>query len=171
MLQLELQEGKEAMMQKEFARHGLAPATAVVLRLIEPWLAAPDKFHVFADAYFASVRTALELLRRGHDFSGNRRVSGNYWCTGVIKQGNAGFPQQALNHQAASVSRGGYAAAQVSVNVRGDEETLRYGDRACILGTFPGQLYGKTRRYKVSCRHASLTDQGSLDYLSFGICT
>ena len=67
MVNLEINEGKEAMKEKRWQRE-LGAGTATTLRLSEPWHGSGRI--VCGDSWFASVKTALELRRKGLFFTG-----------------------------------------------------------------------------------------------------
>lgn len=67
-VRLEIMEGKVRMKFKKFSSPNLTAGTAQVLRLTEPWHGMG--FLVVGDSAFASVQTAIELLRRGIFFEG-----------------------------------------------------------------------------------------------------
>ncbi|XP_050298561.1 piggyBac transposable element-derived protein 4-like [Anthonomus grandis grandis] len=67
MIGLEINEGKEAMQKKEWQRE-LGAGTATTLRLTRPWHGSGRI--VVGDSWFASVKTAIELNKRGLNFLG-----------------------------------------------------------------------------------------------------
>lgn len=67
MIGLEVNEGKEAMQQKEW-QHQLGAGTATTLRLTRPWHGSGRI--VVGDSWFGSVKTAFELHQRGLFFMG-----------------------------------------------------------------------------------------------------
>jgi hypothetical protein len=82
MLRLELCEGKEAMLEKPFQRE-LGAGTATLLRLTKPWWETGRI--VCADSAFASVKSAVELRKRGLHF------------LGLVKTATRRFPKQYLD--------------------------------------------------------------------------
>lgn len=103
MLQLELQEGKEAMKKKEFsAEYG--SGTASVLRLTRPW---HGKGHVgVGDSAFASFKTAKAMKQRGTYFEG------------LVKTAHTKFPKSFL-HAHPYGARGSHKTLQ-AVDADGD---------------------------------------------------
>ena len=81
MVNLEINEGKEAMKEKRWQRE-LGAGTATTLRLSEPWHGSGRI--VCGDSWFASVKTAIELRRKGLFF------------TGIVKTAHRMFPLKAL---------------------------------------------------------------------------
>lgn len=100
MLRLELCEGKEAMMEKPFQRE-LGAGTAALLRLTEPWWGS--RRIVCADSAFASVKSAVELRKRGLHF------------LGLVKTATRSFPKQYLNSYPLA-ERGAHVAVTSSVD-------------------------------------------------------
>ncbi|DAZ93699.1 TPA: hypothetical protein N0F65_009250 [Lagenidium giganteum] len=80
-LGLELVEGKERQRQKQYASE-FGEGTAVVLRLSQPFQGT--RRTVVADSAFASVKTLLQLERRGLYF------------IGLVKTASVGYPKAAL---------------------------------------------------------------------------
>ena len=82
MINLEINEGKEAMKETRWQRE-LGAGTATTLRLSEPWHGS-GRIDC-GDSWFASVKTAIELRRRGLFF------------TGIVKTAYTKFPLRVLS--------------------------------------------------------------------------
>jgi len=90
LLRVEIVECKEAMAAKEFAAE-FGAGTSVCLRLCKPWLGSNRI--VCGDSAFASVKTAVELRKRGLHFAG------------LVKTAHRKFPKRFLD-QAQIADRG-----------------------------------------------------------------
>ncbi len=67
MLKYEMLEGKAAMLTKKHCGPGVNTSTVTTKRLVEAW--AGKGSHIVGDSWFASVQTAVELMRMGCFFT------------------------------------------------------------------------------------------------------
>ena len=92
---MEMVEGQVRDRQKEFAGE-LGVTTATTLRMSKPWWGTGRIF--VGDSWFASVKTAIEMKKRGCDF------------VGMVKTAHAGFPVRLL-HSSRGGNKGDLASA------------------------------------------------------------
>lgn len=84
-LRLDLQEGKEAMIEKPYRcpPHSYGAGTACILRLTEPWHNS-DRRIIVVDGYFGSVEALEACAKKGLSF------------IGAVKQASKRFPKKFL---------------------------------------------------------------------------
>jgi len=92
---MEMVEGQALDRQKEFVT-ALGVTTATTLRLTQPWWGTGRIF--IGDSWFASVKTAMEMKKRGCDF------------VGQVKTAHSGFPVKLL-HDSRGGAKGDLASA------------------------------------------------------------
>lgn len=100
MIGMEINEGKDAMQQKTWQRE-FGAGTATTLRLTRPWHGTGRI--VIGDSWFASVKTATELQKRGLHFMG------------IVKTATRNYPIKELRERCPE-TRGQFAVATTTVN-------------------------------------------------------
>lgn len=119
MIRIELNEGKDLMSRKKWQAE-LGAGTATILRLTEPWHGTGRI--IVADSWFASVKTALELEKRGLFF------------IGIVKTATKQFPMKILKEKCPE-QRGATIVSQTTIN---DVNLISCGWRDKKIHTFVG---------------------------------
>lgn len=109
MLRLEIQKGANAP-PEEF-EDSMPFHSAITARLVKPWFGTGRI--VIGDAAFSSLRTVIELLKKG------------LYYLGVLKQCTWGFPKKYLDQWAASVQDAGrHCVVTTNVDIHGGQKLV-----------------------------------------------
>ncbi|KAJ3659781.1 hypothetical protein Zmor_011453 [Zophobas morio] len=145
MLQMEINEGKDAMQEKRWQRE-LGAGTATTLRLTQKWHGTSRM--IIGDAWFGSVKTTVELRKRGLYF------------LGIVKVATTNYPSKIIKSKCPE-EKGRYATATAEIN---NTKLIALAWRDRKVHTFIGSC-GTTIDGE-PCKKRRFDEEGNLYYKS-----
>lgn len=143
MLQMEINEGKDSMQEKQWQRE-LGAGTATTLRLSQPWHGTGRV--VIGDAWFGSVKTTVEMKKRGLFFMG------------MVKVATTNYPLKEIKTRCPA-EKGGHVAATAEV---GGTKLVAVAWKDRKIHTFVGSC--GTTIDGTPCRKRRFDDDGNMYY-------